>query len=192
MLTRLSRLGTLPVAIAVLTGITALYYLLVAFGNITDYDTNHQFVEGVLGMQTIFDPEGPLSYRSIESGAVVTIAYIAIIVWETLIAIVLVAAFVLWLRALLSGRRRTVPAATRYGLARRMSTLGWTMAVLLFLGGFITIGGEWFAMWQSDIWNGTAAAFRNGVIAGIGLILANLLHGDEEAAAATSREAHAG
>ena len=37
-------LGTLPVAVAVLTLITADYYLLVAIGNITDFGTNQQFV----------------------------------------------------------------------------------------------------------------------------------------------------
>ena len=26
--------------------------------------------------------------------------------------------------------------------------------------GFLIIGGEWFAMWQSPTWNGQEAAFR--------------------------------
>jgi predicted small integral membrane protein len=26
--------------------------------------------------------------------------------------------------------------------------------------GFMVIGGEWFAMWQSKSWNGQEAAFR--------------------------------
>jgi predicted small integral membrane protein len=45
------------------------------------------------------------------------------------------------------------------------------MQVLLFGGGFIAIGGEWFVMWQSKDWNGLAAAFQNFVVAALGLVL---------------------
>ena len=31
---------------------------------------------------------------------------------------------------------------------------------LLYYIGFIAIGGEWFAMWQSSTWNGQQSAFR--------------------------------
>jgi predicted small integral membrane protein len=48
------------------------------------------------------------------------------------------------------------------------------MIVALFLGGFITIGGEWFAMWQSKDWNGIGAALRMVTIAGFALILVHL------------------
>jgi predicted small integral membrane protein len=26
--------------------------------------------------------------------------------------------------------------------------------------GFLAVGGEWFAMWQSQVWNGQQPAFR--------------------------------
>lgn len=39
------------------------------------------------------------------------------------------------------------------------------MTVMLFFGGFITIGGEWFQMWKSESWNGLEPAFRNSVLA---------------------------
>ena len=45
------------------------------------------------------------------------------------------------------------------------------MIVLLFFGGFITVGGEWFNMWRSTSWNGLDPAFRNAVLAGITLVL---------------------
>ncbi len=32
--------------------------------------------------------------------------------------------------------------------------------MLLWFTGFISIGGEWFLMWQSTQWNATQAAFR--------------------------------
>ena len=43
--------------------------------------------------------------------------------------------------------------------------------VLLFMGGFIAIGGEWFQMWKSEAWNGLDPAFRNAMLA-IGALIA--------------------
>ncbi|MCP3801676.1 DUF2165 domain-containing protein [Allokutzneria sp. A3M-2-11 16] len=155
----IGRFGTARVALAALTGVTALYFVLIVLGNVTDYGTNEQFVVHVLAMDTTFnDPD--VMWRAITSPAVVTIAYVLIIVWEAVTAAVLVAAFVAWLRR---GREET---------ARRLAVVGWVMAVLLFGGGFIAIGGEWFQMWQSSKWNGVEAAFRNVVIASIGLVIA--------------------
>ena len=36
---------------------------------------------------------------------------------------------------------------------------------------FLTIGAEWFLMWQSPTWNGQEAAFRMFTLVGIVLIL---------------------
>ncbi|MFB9902546.1 DUF2165 domain-containing protein [Allokutzneria oryzae] len=158
-MTVLARLGTARVALAALTGVTALYFVLIVFGNVTDYGTNEQFVVHVLAMDTTFkDPD--VLWRAITDPTLATIAYVLIIAWEAVTAVVLVSAFVAWLRP---GRAET---------ARRLSVLGWVMAVLLFGGGFIAIGGEWFQMWQSSTWNGMEAAFRNVVIASFGLVLA--------------------
>ena len=51
---RLNRRGSQAslAAITALTGITALYMGLVVFGNITDYETNHAFVQHVFAMDT--------------------------------------------------------------------------------------------------------------------------------------------
>ncbi|MFD1147903.1 DUF2165 domain-containing protein [Saccharothrix hoggarensis] len=149
--------GSLRAAITALTGITALYMSLVVFGNVTDYDTNHAFVQHVLAMDTTFGSPNT-SWRAITSPTLVTIAYVLIILWEAATALVLLAGFVSWLR-----RREEV--------ARRLTSTGWVMQVLLFGGGFIAIGGEWFLMWQSKDWNGLSAAFQNFVVAALGLIL---------------------
>jgi predicted small integral membrane protein len=34
------------------------------------------------------------------------------------------------------------------------------LGFLLWFLGFMVVGGEWFAMWQSKAWNGQEAAFR--------------------------------
>ncbi len=161
----LARVGGLRFAVTVLTAMTALQMALIAFGNITDFDTNRAFVQHVLAMDTTFKSPN-MMWRAITGPGLQDTAYVVIIVWETLTALALIAALVLWIRALATrGDART---------ARRLSTLGWTMWVLLFGLGFIAIGGEWFQMWQSGKWNGLQPALQNFVIATAALIIAHL------------------
>lgn len=184
----LGRLGTLPGAAAALTGTVALYVLLVAFGNVTDFDTNREFVRHVLAMDTTFKDED-LMWRAIRSHAVQDAVYVCIIAWETLTAVVLCTATVLWARAALRGPRPrrgagsgpepesesgAGPDGLRWERARRVSTLGLVLHLLLFGAGFIAVGGEWFAMWQSKEWNGLDAAIRNFTVAGLVLLLIQL------------------
>ncbi|MBM7172255.1 DUF2165 domain-containing protein [Streptomyces sp. G44] len=155
----------LPVAAAVLTGTVALYMALVAFGNITDFGTNQQFVRHVLAMDTTFKDED-LMWRAVESTALQDAAYVAIIVWEAVAALALVAATALWAKALRQhGGHRS---------ARRLGTAGLLMVLLLFGAGFIGVGGEWFAMWQSEDWNGLDAATRVVTLAGLVLVVTHL------------------
>ncbi|MGW0821989.1 DUF2165 domain-containing protein [Streptomyces sp. NPDC002845] len=150
----------LPLASTLLTATVALYIAIVAFSNITDFGTNQQFVRHVLSMDTTFKDED-LMWRAIESEGLQDAAYVAIIVWETIAALVLITATYLWIRRDLHR-------------ARRASTLGLLMLMLLFGAGFIGIGGEWFAMWQSADWNGLDAAFRVFVLSGVVLLVTQL------------------
>ncbi|BAU87832.1 integral membrane protein [Streptomyces laurentii] len=161
---RLLRLGAPSVAATVLTATVALYMALVAFGNITDFGTNQQFVQHVLSMDTTFkDPD--LMWRAVESRALQNAAYVAVIVWEALAALVLLAATWFWI----TGLRRDA-----YDRARAASTVGLVMVLLLFGMGFLAIGGEWFAMWQSSDWNGLDAAARNVALAAFTLLVVYL------------------
>jgi predicted small integral membrane protein len=155
---------TLAVVSAVLTGTMALYIALVAFGNITDFGTNQQFVRHVLAMDTTFKDDD-LMWRAITSTALQDAAYIAIIAWETVAALVLLAATAMWCMSLRGGSVRR---------ARRAGTVGLLMLMLLFGAGFIAIGGEWFSMWQSKSWNGLDAATRVFLLSGIVLVLTHL------------------
>ena len=165
-------LGALPVACAVVTAIGALYILLTAVGNIVDFPTNEAFVRHVLAMDTTNFGAAPgteldehVMWRAITSPAAQTAAYLLIIAWECLSAAVLVYAAILWLGALRS---------RRFDRPRHMSTIGFLMLLILFMGGFITIGGEWFQMWRSDEWNGLQPAFQNTVLALFGIVLVHL------------------
>jgi len=166
-----TRLGTLPVAAALLVALNGLYIALVAFGNITDFDTNQAFVQHVLAMDTTnFGAEPGMSldpdvmWRAITNQTLQDVAYVAIIAWEILTALVLIAAVVSWIRE----------RGTGYRTARSLSTIGLLMLLLLFMGGFIAIGGEWFQMWKSDAWNGLEPAFRNSVLALLALVLVHV------------------
>ena len=110
--------GTLSLAATVLTATIALYMALVAFGNITDFGTNQQFVRHVLAMDTTFKDED-LMWRAVTSQGLQDAAYVGIIVWETVAALVLIYGSWLW------ARRDDLRA-------RRMSTYGLLMVMLLF------------------------------------------------------------
>ena len=166
-----TRLGTLPVAAAVLVALNGLYIALVAFGNITDFGTNQAFVQHVLAMDTTnfgaepgtnLDPD--VMWRAITNETLQNVAYVAIIACEMLTALVLVGAVVAWIGERGRGYRR----------ARSLSTIGLLMLLALFLGGFIAIGGEWFQMWKSQAWNGLDTAFRNSTLALLTLVLVHL------------------
>ena len=169
---RLLALGTLPVACAVVTAIQALYMLLVVLGNVTDYDTNRAFVANVLEMDTtnFGQPEGAgldpdVMWRAVASPALHVAVYVAIIAWEALTAAVLLWAVGLWIRRFRGGSLAD---------ARRASSLGFLMVVVLFFGAFIAVGGEWYQMWRSEAWNGLDPAFRNSALALLGLVLLHL------------------
>ncbi|MCP2163539.1 DUF2165 domain-containing protein [Goodfellowiella coeruleoviolacea] len=157
--------GGLPGIVTLLTATTAAQMGLIAFGNITDFGTNQAFVQHVFAMDTTFQSPNTM-WRAITSPGVATAAYVLIIAWEAVTAVVLAAGFVVWLRSV-ADQRRVV-------LARQLSSAGWLMMVLLFAGGFITVGGEWFQMWQSEQWNGLQPALQNFLIASVGLLLTHL------------------
>ncbi|MCH5675779.1 DUF2165 domain-containing protein [Streptomyces sp. CME 23] len=147
----------LDLTAGLLTAGVALYIALVAFGNITDFGTNQAFVQHVLAMDTTFKDDD-LMWRAITNKGLQNTAYVLIIVWETLAALVLIYATWLWARR-------------DHARARAMSVYGLLMLLLLFGAGFIAIGGEWFSMWQSKTWNGLDAALRVFVFAGISLLV---------------------
>jgi len=139
-----------------LTATIALWLALVAFGNITDYGSNLVFVQHVLAMDSIF-PDAGIHYRAIHAPLLQHAAYVLIIATETLAAVLCGAGgWRMW-------RARRAPAAT-FRRAGRLAVAGLTVGVLLWLGGFMAIGGEWFGMWMSTQWNGLASAFRFVVV----------------------------
>jgi predicted small integral membrane protein len=136
---------TLVAAIALLAS-------LVTFGNLTDYNTNWAFVQHVLSMDTIF-PFSTIKYRAITDPTLQQLAYAIIIAAEGATAVLC------WIGAVQLSRYLRADARAFNG-AKTFAVIGLTLGFLLWQVGFMSIGGEWFGMWQSQQWNGVPSAFR--------------------------------
>lgn len=141
----------------------ALFYTLVVFNNITDFDSNYQFVRHVLMMDSTFPGNRGL-WRALRSPAVHLGFYLSIIGWEILTAALL------WLGSWRLLRHRRESAAS-FQSAKGVAVLALTLSLLMWLVAFLSVGGEWFLMWQSHIWNGQDAAFRMFVVVGVVLLI---------------------
>jgi predicted small integral membrane protein len=150
-----------------LVACVAVFASLVAFNNLTDYYSNFEYVRHVLSMDTTFaDNRG--MWRRIESAPLHHAAYALIILIEIVIAVLA------WIGTVDLWKGRHDAAA--FERAKPYAVWGLTMAVVLWFGGFIAIGGEWFLMWQSETWNGQPESAMFSTI--IGLILIYLVQPD--------------
>ncbi len=137
--------------VAMVAGL-ALFALLVCLNNLIDYGSNFAFVQHVLAMDTTF-PGNALRGRAIGDPTLQHLAYAAIIAAEGATGIAFAVATVSMLRALRG-------SAATFARARRFAYVGAALGFTLWFTGFMVVGGEWFAMWQSPSWNGQEAAFR--------------------------------
>ena len=150
----------------------AAYAFIVACDNIIDYQSNYEFVRHVLSMDTTF-PGNALMHRAITNESVWRIAYAWIIATEGSTALLLVVG------ALVLLGRLGAPAAA-FNRSKVWAVAGLTVGFGLWFFGFMVIAGEYFAMWQSKVWNGQDAAFRIAtVILGV-LIFVSLPDSDRE------------
>ncbi len=154
---------------AALVWAVAFFASLVVFNNLTDYDSNYKFVNHVLKMDTTF-PDNGGRWRAINSTFIYHAIYNLLIFVEAAIAVLC------WLGGF--QLFRSIKDFGRFNESKGMAILGLTLGIILWFSGFITLGGEWFLMWQSDVWNGQQAAFRLVVIFGITLLY--LVHPDGE------------
>ena len=128
------------------------FALLVTGNNLVDYGSNALFVRHVLSMDTTF-PANALLGRALPHPWQWRAAYGAIIAGEACTGAAFLVAAVAMLRAL------AAPAAS-FERAKLFVHVGGAIGFLVWFTGFMVVGGEWFAMWQSHLWNGQEAAFR--------------------------------
>jgi predicted small integral membrane protein len=114
-----------------------------------------------------------LSYRAITSPALQHSAYALIIAGEAATGIMLAyGALALW--------RARKASAAKFAAAKIPTALGGLLAFLVWFVGFLVIAGEWFAMWQSEHWNGQQSAFR--CLASVLLVVLFVMQPEEERA----------
>ena len=149
----------------VLVGCVALFAGLVAFNNVVDYGSNFAFVQHVLTMDTTFE-WNELKYRAIDEPVLHHGFYWLIILAEALVGILCaLGAWNMWQKRKLDKKQ--------FNAAKTLANFGLALGVLLWFTGFMTIGAEWFLMWQSQVWNGQASAFRFIVVLFLVLIFIN-------------------
>jgi predicted small integral membrane protein len=160
------------------------FFLLVVVLNnaVFDYPSNYGFVRHVLSMDTLFsgDAQAWRAFRDPTPGSqsywLHHVFYWSIIAWEAVAGgLCFAGAAQLW-------KKRRADAAT-FNRAKCLATVGLTVSLLQWFTAFITVGAEWFLMWQSKSWNGQDAAFR--MFACIGIILLFVSQRDDELSAAS-------
>src|SRR5262249_20439373 len=147
--------------IAVIAALAA-YALLVAYNNVVDYGSNYEFVRHVLSMDTTFPGNG-MMHRAIADESVWRLAYALIIGPEALTGCLLCVGPLAWV-----GRLRA--PAEAFNRVKAWAIAGMAIGFALWFFGFMVVAGEYFAMWQSKIWNGQEAAFRIATVMLAGLI----------------------
>jgi predicted small integral membrane protein len=171
-----SRLCKIALVLAV-----GLFLLIVVLNNaVFDYPSNYGFVRHVLSMDTLFsgDAQAWRGFRDPVPGSqsywLHHAFYWSIIVWEA------VAAGLCFAGAVRLWKKRRADAAA-FNAAKGLAIIGLTVSMLQWFTAFITVGGEWFLMWQSRSWNGQDAAFR--MFACIALVLLFVNQRDDELSA---------
>jgi predicted small integral membrane protein len=146
------------------------YYVLVVFNNTNDYNSNLTFVRHVLLMDTTF-PGNNGMWRAIHSPLVPLLFFVSLVIWETVTGV-----FCWWggIRML----RNLRSSAATFNAAKRLGVVALTLSLLMWLTAFLSVGSEWFLMWQSKVWNGQQAA--DHMFAVVGIILLYLVMPDAE------------
>jgi predicted small integral membrane protein len=103
-------------------------------------------------------------WRALSSPAIHLAFYYGIIAWEIANTILLwwgVARLVKALRL----------SAGAFNSAKGMPVMALALSMSMWLIAFLSVGGEWFLMWQSHTWNGQEAAFRMFAVVGLALLI---------------------
>jgi predicted small integral membrane protein len=143
-----------------------LFGLLAGSGNIVDFDSNWQFVQHVLAMNSM-EPwfrSAAMQQRAITDPGLQRAFYLTIIAGELVFGLLAFLGGALMLRA--SVARNAAPMLA----GKTCYTLGCLVAVLVWYLGFAVVGGEYFAMWANQ-WNGQMKSY-----AFAGFILLSLVY----------------
>ena len=144
---------------AVLVFAIALFYTILVLNNITDYGSNYEFVRHVLMMDSTL-PGNQLMWRAVNSSPVHTVFYIDFSNRTPAHQH----------RSIVTDSQAMMPYCAdteQFAAALNVAVIALTTSLLMWLVAFLDVGGEWFLMWQSKMWNGQEEAFRMFTIVGV-------------------------
>ncbi len=145
----------LKMTLVVFVGLSA---VLLVVGNIANWNAGLGTVGYVLSMEG-HEVYGSHIFPPVTKPALVTIAFLLILAGEILVgALCLKGAWDLW-----SARNGSADA---FDASKTYAVLGTGMAMVVWFGGFVVIGGTLFQMWQTKI--GTASLHDAFVFAASG------------------------
>lgn len=144
----------------------SLFATFVVLGNLMDYGSNEAFVKHVLSMDTTFEGN-KLMWRAITGEGLQTAAYWGIIAAEFAVA-------ALGWTSVVKMVKHQRASSEKYAKAKVLGFYAFLVAILIWFIGFIVLGSEWFAMWQSQIWNGKQTAMDIIEVVGVFLVLFSL------------------
>lgn len=119
----------------------ALFFTLLVFNNLTNFDSNFKSLKSVFEMEGVFDTH-LISWRSISNETIQKAAIVFIIAWQILTALLC------WTGAAVMFRNVNADPEI-FSQSKKMALAGLTAGFLFFMVGFVIIGSEWFNMWQS-------------------------------------------
>lgn len=130
----------------------ALYCVLAAFGNISDYFANFPGVERALMMKELL-PGSTIGYRAITNHLLHHVAFIFIISFESLTAVLCVyGAF-----RLFKARHASTPV---FNQSKNWAIAGLTCGFVTWQVLFMSVAGEWFGLWMSSLQGALTTAFQ--------------------------------
>ncbi len=128
----------------------ALFFSIVTLDNILDFDTNWQFVQHVMSMDTTFQKPSVM-WRAITNPQIQICIYYMIIAWQALTSVIC------WLGCAVLLNKINEPTIG-FNRAKKFAYWGLFFGFILYMVGFVIVGGEWFSSWQSQQWNGQMKA----------------------------------
>jgi len=153
----------LKIILVIFVGLQGWFYVA---GNVANWDAAIAGVGYVLGMQGN-EVYSNAIFPAITNPALITVALLMIVSGEFLVgALSLKGAWNLW--------QARKGSADEFNSAKTVATLGAGMALVVWFGGFIVIGGALFQMWQSQIGTGSFnGAFVYAASSGLVLLFLN-------------------
>jgi predicted small integral membrane protein len=153
----------LKIILVVFVGLQGWFYVA---GNIANWDSGLAAVGYVLGMEG-HEIYATHIFPALTNKALVTIAFLIIICGEFLVgALSLTGAWHLW--------RARNGHADSFNSAKTFAILGAGMAMVVWFGGFVILGGALFQMWQTQIGTGSfEGAFIYGATSALILLFVN-------------------